>query len=111
MTALLLTYRNIHMRRKIDTQDLKYTVRKRYLALCAGEGKKPSWSTFYHEVASRAYVMPIRIQRLALTRIDEDRTATAAELLAFAKVLKTSVDTLSAEASAAILQQPQIQTT
>ena len=99
------------MKRTVNTSDLKYSFRKRYLALSAERGSKPNWTALYKEVASKAGVSPVRIQRLILTRIDEDRTATDAELLAFAKVLKTSVQTLSAEASAAILQQSQTQTT
>ena len=97
------------MKRKVVTSELKYSFRLRYLAQCAKRGSKPAWAALYSEVASKASVTPRRIQRLILTKVDEERTATDAELLAFARVLKTDVDTLSAEASAAILQQPQTQ--
>lgn len=74
MTAISQPYSTKIMKRTVNTSDLKYSFRKRYLALSAERGSKPNWTALYKEVASKAGVSPVRIQRLILTRIDEDRT-------------------------------------
>lgn len=83
----------------IDPKSLKYGIRQRYLAHCTRTMKQPDWTAFYETVSKMCGSAARRIQRLVLTKPDNEIIATREELAAFASVLECQIEDLANEAA------------
>lgn len=91
------------MSKTVSSKSLKYSIRERYIALCARTGKQPDFADLYQVVASAAGVSARRAQRILLANREDLTTATINELGAFAMALGCSADELAAEAAGRVV--------